>query len=158
MIQENHASAHGGHKGETKTYNRIRGRYCWKTMKKDIQEFIKTCRECQLKKLTRIKNKQPMVITNTPGSAFDKLSLDIMGPLPITDHNNQYILTMQDLLTKYSVAVPLQEATSITIADAFTKEFICIYGTPRAILTDQGTNFLSALIRQLTKEIPHPAL
>lgn len=121
-------------------------------MKKDIQVFIKTCRECQLKKLTRIKNKQPMVITDTPGSAFDKLSLDIMGPLPITDHNNQYILTMQDLLTKYSVAVPLQEATSITIADAFTKEFICIYGTPRAILTDQGTNFLSALIRQLTKK------
>lgn len=93
-----------------------------------------------------------MIIIDTPGSVFDKLSLDIMGPLPITDHNNQYILTMQDLLTKYSVAVPLQEATSLTIADAFTKEFICIYGTPRAILTDQGTNFLFALIRQLTKK------
>lgn len=93
-----------------------------------------------------------MIITDTPGNAFDKISLDIMGPLPITNHDNQYILTMQDLLTKYSVAVPLREATSLTIADAFTKEFICIYGAPCAILTDQGTNFLSALMRQLTKK------
>lgn len=75
----------------------------------------------------RIKTKQPMVIIDTPGAAFDKLSLDIMGPLPITINNNQYILTMQDLLTKYSIAVPLKEATSLIIADAFMKEFICIY-------------------------------
>lgn len=100
----------------------------------------------------RVKHKQPMVITDIPGFAFDKLSLDIMGSLPITEHDNQYLLTMQDLLTKYSIAVPLQEATSLTIADAFTKEFICIYDTPRAILTDQATNFLYALIRQLTKK------
>ncbi|KAL6418720.1 hypothetical protein ACFW04_011841 [Cataglyphis niger] len=92
-----------------------------------------------------------MVITDTPGSAFDKVSLDIVGPLPITNTGNQYILTMQDLLTKYSVAVPLREATSLAIADALTKNFICIYGTPKAILTDQGTNFLSALMRNLTK-------
>ncbi|KAL6416863.1 hypothetical protein ACFW04_013119 [Cataglyphis niger] len=58
---------------------------------------------------------------------------------------------MQDLLTKYSVAVPLREATSLAITDALTKNFICIYGTPKAILTDQGTNFLSALMRNLTK-------
>ncbi|KAL6423911.1 hypothetical protein ACFW04_010386 [Cataglyphis niger] len=120
-------------------------------MKKDIQNCIQRCRQCQLKKLTRIKTKQPMVITDTPGSAFDKVSLDIVGPLPITNTGNQYILTMQDLLTKYSVAVPLREVTSLAIADALTKNFICIYGTPKAILTDQGTNFLSALMRNLTK-------
>jgi len=46
----------------------------------------------------------------------------------------------------------LKEATSLLIADAFTKYFICIYGAPKAILTDQGTNFLSALMRALTKK------
>jgi len=121
-------------------------------MKKDIQNFIQKCRQCQLKKLTRIKTKQPMIITDTPGSSFDKVSLDIMGPLPIIPRQNIYILTMQDLLTKYSVAVPLQEATSLTIADAFVKNFICIYGAPKIILTDQGTNFLSSLIKNLTRK------
>jgi len=152
LISESHSSAIGGHKGVTKTYNRLRPHFYWGTMKKDIQNFIQKCRQCQLKKLTRIKTKQPMIITDTPGSSFDKVSLDIMGPLPITPHGNSYVLTMQDLLTKYSVAVPLQEATSLTIADAFVKNFICIYGAPKIILTDQGTNFLSSLIRNLTKK------
>ena len=152
LIEENHSSATGGHKGVTKTYNRLRPHFYWKTMKKDIQEFIRNCRKCQIKKLTRVKTKQPMVITDTPGNAFDKISLDIMGPLPITNRGNSYILTIQDLLTKYSVAIPLIEATSLTIADAFTKNFICIYSAPKAILTDQGANFLSALMRNIIKQ------
>jgi len=152
LISENHSSAVGGHKGVTKTYNRLRPHFYWNTMKKDIQNFIQKCRQCQLKKLTKMKTKQPMIITDTPGSAFDKVSLDIMGPLPITPRRNMYILTMQDLLTKYSVAVPLQEANSLTIADAFVNNFICIYGAPEIILMDQRTNFLSSLIRNLTKK------
>lgn len=61
-------------------------------------------------------------------------------------------MTIQDLLTKYSVAVPLRETKSTAIADGFLKYFICIYGAPRALLTDQGTNHLSALIKHLTKK------
>ncbi|XP_036140388.1 uncharacterized protein LOC118644842 [Monomorium pharaonis] len=152
LILENHASSHGGHKGVTKTYNRLRPHYFWSSMKKDISDLIRKCKQCQIKKLTRIKTKEPMIITDTPGTAFDKVSLDIMGPLPITIKGNQYILTMQDLLTKYTVAVPLNDATSVSIADAFAKNFICIYGAPKAILTDQGANFLSSLMRSLTKK------
>lgn len=93
-----------------------------------------------------------MIITDTPGSAFDKISMDIVGPLPRTPNGNMYILTIQDLLTKYSVAIPLQETTSLSIADAFTKNFICIYGAPKSLLTDQGSNFLSALMRNLSRK------
>jgi transposase InsO family protein len=152
IITENHSSALGGHKGVTKTYNRMRVNYYWNTMKRDIQEFIRKCRKCQIKKLTRVKTKQPMVITDTPGTAFDKISLDIMGPLPLTNRGNKYLLTIQDLLTKYSLAVPLRETSSLAIADAFLKNFICVYGAPRSILTDQGSNFLSAFIRNLTRK------
>ncbi|XP_026830969.1 uncharacterized protein LOC113563505, partial [Ooceraea biroi] len=56
---------------------RLRPHYYWNTMKKDIQQFIQKCRHCQLRKLTRIKTKQPMIITDTPGRAFDKVSMDI---------------------------------------------------------------------------------
>lgn len=114
-------------------------------MKKDIQEYIKNC---QIKKLTRVKTKQPMLITDTPGAAFDKVSMDVVGPLPMTK-NNFYILTIQDLLTKYSVAVPMQVADSLSIAEAFIKEFICIYGAPKAILTDQAPTFFTSLMKTI---------
>ena len=63
IIREKHESPIGGHNGMTKTYHRIRQYYYWDGMKKDIQDYIRTCQECQLKKLTRIKTKQPMVLT-----------------------------------------------------------------------------------------------
>jgi transposase InsO family protein len=78
--------------------------------------------------------------------------MDIMGPLPTTKTGFSYILTIQDLLTKYSLAIPLKQASAIDVADAFAKEFICIYGAPRAWLTDQGTHFLNALMRNIAKK------
>jgi len=43
LISESHSSAVGGHKGVTKTYNRLRPHFFWNTMKKDIQNFIQKC-------------------------------------------------------------------------------------------------------------------
>jgi His(2)-Cys(2) zinc finger./Integrase core domain. len=151
VIKENHSSAVGGHKGVTKTYKRIRQRYYWGTLKSDVQKFIQNCLGCQLKKLVRVKTRAPMIITDTPGATFDKISMDIVGPLPRTKNGNEYILTIQDNLSKLSVAIPLPNALAATIADAFVKRFICIFGAPRAVLTDQGRNFLSDLLRKLAK-------
>jgi len=86
IITECHASAIGGHKGMTKTYRRIKDKYYWPGMKTDIQNFIQRCRNGQLKKLVRRKTKQPMVLTDTPDAAFDKVSMDIMGsPFHVTE-------------------------------------------------------------------------
>ncbi|KAI4473920.1 hypothetical protein M0804_015104 [Polistes exclamans] len=108
ILAECHSSAIGGHKGVTKTYNRIRQKYHWPNMKKDIQEYIRNFEGCQLKKLVRIKSKAPMILTDTPGAAFDKIAMDIVGPLPETKKGNKYILTIQDSLTKFFVAVALK--------------------------------------------------
>lgn len=151
IIREYHEATIGGHKGVTKTYKRVRERYYWPNMKNQIEEFVTRCEACQLKKLTRVKTKQPMKITDTPDESFDKIAMDIVGPLPVTKNGNQYILTIQDLLTKYSIGVPLKETTSTDVADALIKAFICKFGAPKYILTDQGRNLISALLRVIAK-------
>lgn len=152
LIIENHASAVGGHKGITKTYNRLKQKYFWPNMKSDIQREINNCHACQIKKLVRIKPRQPMILTDTPDHAFDKISMDIMGPLPITTSGHSYILTIQDLLTKHSSAIPLKTPAAIDVADAFTDDFICIHGAPKALLTDQGSHFLNSLMKNLARK------
>jgi hypothetical protein len=137
-IRGKHQSSVARHKEITKTYQRIRRYYYWENMKKEIEEYVRTCKECQFKKLTRIQTKKSMVLTATPGKAFDKSSMDIVGPLPKIQNRNKYILTIQDLLTKYSIGIPLEGISSAEIADAFVKRFICRFGSQRAILTDQG--------------------
>lgn len=52
-------------------------------------------------KLVRKKGRQPMILTDTPGKAFDKVALDIVRPFKTTARGNTYVLTMQDLLTKF---------------------------------------------------------
>ena len=152
ILKEMHSSAVGGHRGITKTYNRIRQHYYWENMKLDIQNFIQQCLQCQLKKCVRIKTKQPMVITDTPGTSFDKVAMDIVGPIPKTRRDNEYILTIQDQLTKFCVAIPLPNATASTSADALVKHFICIFGPSKAIFTDQGRN----LFERSNKTSSHP--
>ena len=99
IIGEMHCSPTGGHRGVTKTYSRIK--YHWENLKSDVQRYIQQCLQCQLKKLVRVKTKQPMIITDTPGSSFDKVAMDIVGPLPKTGRGNEYILTLQDQLTEF---------------------------------------------------------
>ena len=93
-----------------------------------------------------------MIITDTPRIAFQKILMDILGKQPITSSQNQYILTIQDNCTKYSLPIPLSNHQASTIADAFVKNFICICGSPTAVLTDQGTDFLSNLMRKMAKQ------
>ena len=88
---------------------------------------------------TRLKTRQSMVLTDTPGRAFDKVSLDIVGPLPTTLSGRSYILTIQDLLTKYALAIPISQPTARDTADAFVKTFICIF-VSKAILTEAQTS------------------
>lgn len=151
IFKELHDSPIGGHRGVSKTYNRVRQKYYWENLKDDIQHRIQQCLNCKIKKLVRLKTRQPMVITDTPGMRFDKLALDIVGPLPKTELGNEYILTLQDQFSKFCMAIPLIETSVATVADMLIKRFICYFGSPRVILTDQGSNFMSALIKRISK-------
>lgn len=149
ITSEYHSSLVGGHKGVTKTFRLIRNRFVWPEMKKDVENFVRTCISCQRQKLVRIKTRQPMVITDTPADAFDKVSMDLVGPLPITPDGNQYILTIQDNLTKYCLGFPIKNKRASTVADEFARKFIAMFGCPRAILTDRGKEFINDLLGNL---------
>ena len=99
----------------------------------------------------RVKTKEPMVITDASFDAFDKVSMNIIGPLPYTRAGNSYIHTIQDDLTKYSLGIPLVSFTSEEIAETFFKNFICQYGCPKAILTDQGSSFIRSVMKKFAR-------
>ncbi|KAL4100899.1 hypothetical protein QTP88_020924 [Uroleucon formosanum] len=84
---------------------------------------------------------------NTPTGGHS----DIVGPLPITELGNTHILTMQDELTRYALAVALASTDATTVARAFVECCVCIFGIPTSILTDCGTNFLSDVFKNMCK-------
>lgn len=150
IIRDFHISSIGGHQGIVRTFKRIRQYYYFPRMFSQIEKFIKSCEHCQKNKSGR-ENKLPMEITPTSKTPFNRIALDIVGPFLSTYNNNTCILTMQDDLTKYSIAVALPNSKAETIAEAFVNHFVCIYGTPYAILTDQGSDFLSHFFKKCCK-------
>lgn len=151
IMREYHDTPIGGHSGVTRTYKRIKSRFVWKNMKRDIKQYVRNCKSCQINKVSRRKTKVPMEITTTSKSAFEKVFLDIVGPLPMSESGMKYILTCQDDLSKFSEAIPVPNQEAVTVAEALVKHIICKFGTPQYILTDQGTNFMSEVFKSMCK-------
>jgi len=60
-----------------------------------------------------------MMITITVVKPFERICLDIVGALPKTLMGNMYILTLQDELSRYGLAIALSSTDAPTVAQAF---------------------------------------
>lgn len=138
----------GGHPGITRMIKKIRLHYHWKGMTRDITKFVKTCKTCQMNKPAN-KIKESFVITPTPAKAFDIVIIDTIGPLPRSESENEYAVTIMCDLTKYLVAIPVPNKSAKFIAKAIMENFILTYGPMTKILTDMGTEYMNQILTEL---------
>ena len=83
----------GGHIGITRKIKKIRLHYHWKVMTKDIIKYVKTYKACQMNK-PAIRGKEPFILTPTPIRPFEIVIIDTIGPLPRSDSQNEYAVTI----------------------------------------------------------------
>jgi len=133
ILQENHDSLLGGHRGMNKTYQAIRLHYQWPNMRRDVEEYVKKCAKCQMNKTLKPRKKVPMEITTTARHPFEKCALDIVGPLTETVSGNKYILTFQDDLSKFIMAIPIPQQDAETVAREFVLNIVLKFGAPAQI-------------------------
>lgn len=150
VLRAHHSSCIGGHFGVTKTFDRIRRNYSWKGMKKDIENYISKCDKCQKNKSTRA-IKMPLQLTKLSVQPFDKIVIDIVGPLPTTLNGNKYILSMVDDLSRFVEFAAIPDQTANTVARALFEQILCRYNIPKEIVTDNGTNFVGHVFKKLCK-------
>ncbi|CAC5415224.1 unnamed protein product [Mytilus coruscus] len=82
---------------------------------------------------------------------MDRAAIDILGPIPQTYNGNRYLMVITDYFTRYAEAYPIPNIYASTVAEKMVTEFICSYGVPTQIHTDQGSQFTSDLFLQLCK-------
>ena len=80
---------------------------------------------------------------------FQVIAMDIMGSLPCSNLGNKYVLVVGDYFSKWTEAYPMLDMEASTVAKLLVDQFICRFGTPEQIHTDQGRNFESRLIQEL---------
>lgn len=86
------------------------------------------------------------------GEAFEEVLVDCVGPLPKTKAGNQYLCTIMCRATRFPEAVPLRNIKAPVILKTLIK-FFSIFGLPKVIQTDQGSNFLSRVFNQTLKSL-----
>ena len=91
------------------------------------------------------------IITDTPVDPNDKITMDIFGPLTETKKANQFILSIQDQLTKYLVLIPLKDQTANSIINELFDHYVYIFSAPKSILTNMGRNFVCKLMDTFEK-------
>lgn len=82
------------------------------------------------------------------GTPFAWVALDIVGPLLKSSIGYQYILVIIDYTTYYPEAVPLRSVTAPQVADELPN-WVTSVGIPCKILTEQGTNFMSSIMKAM---------
>ena len=136
-----------GHLGRDKTVKRISRRFFWPALFRDVADYCRRCPECQ-RTAKGSHRRVPLIPLPIMKEPFERIALDIVGPLPHSRRGNQYILVVCDYATRYPEAMPLRSIDAGTVAEHLIQLFARV-GIPREILSDQGTNFMSQLLKEL---------
>ncbi|GFY18289.1 retrovirus-related Pol polyprotein from transposon 412 [Trichonephila clavipes] len=117
VLKELHGSPTGGHFGVMKTLHRVRERFCWGKVRADVEQWCKSCDACSARKGPKIRRRGKLHRYNV-GAPFERIAFDILGPLPRT-----------------------------ASAEAVVQHWISRYGVPLQLHSDQGRNFVSAVLK-----------
>lgn len=150
LLRAYHDMPLGGHFGSSKTYAKLRQKYTWRGMKADVGRYIQQCAKCQLNKGSR-PTRMPLQFTQISKEPFDKVYVDVVGPLPISGNGNKYILSMVDDLTRFVEFAAMPDQQSETVARVLFEHILCRYNIPKQIVTDNGTNFVGQVFNKLCK-------
>ncbi|KAI3707463.1 hypothetical protein L6452_26005 [Arctium lappa] len=145
ILKDCHASPYGGHFGGQRTAAKIlQSGFFWPTLFNDAFEFVKKCDQCQ--RMGNLSQRNEMPLNNIlEVELFDVWGIDFMGPFPMS-FNNQYILVAVDYVSKWVEAKACPKNDAKTVIDFLHKNIFVRFGTPRALIRDEGTHFVNRML------------
>ena len=148
ILSNVHDHIAGAHFGLNKTFSKLRQRYWWKGMFKDVEHWVKSCVECSVRNSPRNSKKAPLLPIPVEG-AFDRVAVDVLGPFPPSSKGSRYILVFSDYLTRWVEAFPVPSVKATVIARLLIDEIISRHGAPRVL---KLVNVFGFVLRELEKD------
>jgi hypothetical protein len=121
----------------------------WAGMRQEVTAWISECGICQKIKWQRPVNWEDEAIHHLYSvNPLEELSVDTLGPLPEDEFGNRYVVVILDNFSKF---IGLYSATSTSTRDFVSAllKWIGIFGLPKKIRSDGGSQFTSNLAQEL---------
>ena len=150
VLDEVHASKTAGHLGRKKVLPKLRERYFWVGMSADVRAYLRRCVKCAQKKGPQRRHRAPLQQYRV-GAPLERVAIDVLGPLTETHGGNEYVLVIGDYFTKWMEAYAIPDQQAETVATKIVEEFVCRFGVPLELHSDQGRNFELTVFREMCK-------
>lgn len=142
--------AHEGHQGIVRTKQRLRDLYWWPRMDEQVNQQVKVCQLCQSCDKTATPAAAPLQPVPFPSQPWEKLAVDIVGPMETAPWDCRYAITLTDYHSKWPEVAFGATITSDN-AISFLTSIFSRFGNPNSIVTDNGTQFTSAEFAEFLK-------
>ena len=152
LLRECHEGETMGHSGITKTLQRLRQYVYWEGMAQDVIRWVNDCESCQRIRAPPRHGNIPLMPIRI-GRPFDKVAIDIIGPVTESEIGNRYILTLVDYATRWAEAYPMRNVTADLVVDLIVDRFIPQYGIMGTLLSDRGAQFMSHILGCLARRM-----
>jgi transposase InsO family protein len=145
IVERNHLL---GHHGAESLYRKLWGLgYYWPGMRSLCVKTVAVCRQCIRFSIgKRGFHLQHSVDAKFP---FDHVAVDTFDIGVTTPRGITYVLVLTDLATRFVILSPLSDKSALSVARAFWHT-ICLFGVPKIIQSDNGTEFVNAVVAALT--------
>jgi hypothetical protein len=144
-----HEGAVGNHAGRDKMIKKMGQSLWWPGMNGDVDRYVAHCQKCKPQVLPQEQNELKPLWSNGPN---ELVGVDLFGPLPISKNGNSYVGVMVDNFSKYVMAVPMKSTSAKDAVDLVMK-WILLFGPPSKLLSDQGKNFTSGVLREVCSRL-----
>jgi hypothetical protein len=146
-----------GHLSTYKTYVTVMHRYYWMGMYDDIHRHCLSCEACIKRKTPHHTSPIPMLSPQKDMmgkyGAGECVAIDWIGPLPLSSNRKTGMLTMIDHYTRWAAAFALPRATTKHIVNTIITQWVCHFGMPRVLMSDNGSVFKSHVMKKLCEMI-----
>ena len=140
-----------GHMGSDKVVKNLARSVYWPGMRRDAVQHCLSCLVCQQHK-KQVPPKAPLVKTPVLTEPFECLAMDLVGPFERSKQGYKYLLTVICCATRYPEAILLKSIEANDVAEGLLEVFSRT-GVPRQLLSDQGTQFMGALMSVLSARL-----
>ena len=134
-----------GHPGKKRTLDLLRDRFYWPGMSDSVDKHLSKCQRCRAFKA---KPDHAPLASYHASHPFELIHIDFLCLEP-SKGQEENVLVITDHFTRYAQAYVTKTQTAATTAKKLWENFITHYGFPSKIISDQGRNFESDLIKDL---------
>ena len=148
-----HNTPAAGHPGRAKTLELVSRNDWWPHMAKWVHDYVDGCDRCKATKIFPSKPAGPLQPNAVPEGPWQSITCDLIVDLPKSEGFDSIFVVIDQFSKQAHFILTTKNVDSKGIVDLFLKNVWKLHGTPKQVISDRGTQFVSKFMKQLSKRL-----